>query len=144
LGDLHQATPGIKNSLTTSAHARADGRHLNFYIDRLVAVQRELEVMMPETLNGGISKQRPPKVRLFHEFTEAEIRVVGQLVGHTIAEVECELIRETLVHHRGNRSHAAKVLDVSIRALRNKIRAYRAFGIAVPEPSQSDRMKVNH
>jgi two-component system, response regulator FlrC len=98
---------------------------------------------MPESLIGGISKQ-PPKVRLFRGFSAAEIEIARQLVGHTIAEVECELIRETLAHYVGNRTRAAKVLDISIRALRIKIRAYKAFGIAVPEPSQSCHMSVNH
>lgn len=54
-----------------------------------------------------------------------EIEAVRRLVGHSIATVERELIRETLVRRGGNRTHAATVLGISIRALRNKIRTYR-------------------
>jgi DNA-binding NtrC family response regulator len=57
-----------------------------------------------------------------------EIATVRQLVGHTIAVVERELVRETLVRHSGNRTHAARVLGISIRGLRNKIREYQALG----------------
>jgi DNA-binding NtrC family response regulator len=69
------------------------------------------------------------------EFSADEIEAVRRLVGRSIATVERELIRETLVRRRGNRTHAATVLGISIRALRNKIRIYRAYGGGVPEPS---------
>jgi DNA-binding NtrC family response regulator len=67
------------------------------------------------------------------EFSEAEIRAVRLLVGRSIAAVERELICETLVQRGGNRTHAATILGISIRALRNKIRAYRSRGRGVPE-----------
>jgi DNA-binding NtrC family response regulator len=69
------------------------------------------------------------------EFSTAEIEAVRQLVGHSIAAVERELICETLVRRGGNRTHAATILGISIRALRNKIRAYRIRGRGVPEPN---------
>lgn len=59
------------------------------------------------------------------ELSADEIEAVRRLVGHSIAIVERELIRETLVRRGGNRTHAATVLGISIRALRNKIRIYR-------------------
>jgi Fis family transcriptional regulator, factor for inversion stimulation protein len=67
------------------------------------------------------------------EFSAAEIEAVRRLVGRSIAAVERELICETLVRRGGNRTHAATVLGISIRALRNKIRAYRTRGRGVPE-----------
>lgn len=70
------------------------------------------------------------------EFSAAEIECVRRLVGHSIAEVECELIRETLAHYYGNRTQTARILDISIRALRNKIREYKACGTSVPEPGR--------
>jgi DNA-binding NtrC family response regulator len=69
------------------------------------------------------------------EFSADEIEAVRRLVGRSIATVERELIRETLVQRGGNRTHAATVLGISIRALRNKIRTYRAYGSGVPEPN---------
>ncbi len=47
-------------------------------------------------------------------------------------EVERDLIIETLGHTLGNRTHAATILGISIRALRNKLRDYTASGITVP------------
>jgi DNA-binding NtrC family response regulator len=60
---------------------------------------------------------------------------VASLVGRTMDEVERELIIETLGHTLGNRTHAATILGISIRALRNKLRDYSAQGVAVPPPA---------
>ena len=43
-------------------------------------------------------------------------------------EVERDLIIETLGHTLGNRTHAATILGISIRALRNKLRDYARAG----------------
>ncbi len=58
------------------------------------------------------------------------------LVGQTIADVERHLILETLSYCFGNRTHAARILGISIRTLRNKLNEYMEAGIAVPEPGQ--------
>ena len=58
------------------------------------------------------------------------------LVGHTIADVERHLILNTLTYCLGNRTHAAKILGISIRTLRNKLNEYADAGIPVPEPGQ--------
>ena len=50
-------------------------------------------------------------------------------------EVERDLIIETLGHTLGNRTHAATILGISIRALRNKLRDYAAQGVPVPPPT---------
>ena len=64
-----------------------------------------------------------------------KIDLVRKLVGHTIAAVECGLICETLAWRGGNRTHAANVLGISIRALRNKIHLYKHMGISLSEPN---------
>ncbi|MCE9508521.1 MAG: sigma-54 dependent transcriptional regulator [Alphaproteobacteria bacterium] len=46
------------------------------------------------------------------------------LVGRTVAHVERELILSTLDHCLGNRTHAANILGISIRTLRNKLKEY--------------------
>jgi DNA-binding NtrC family response regulator len=63
--------------------------------------------------------------------------VTRGLVGRTVANVERDLILDTLDHCLGNRTHAAKILGISIRTLRNKLNEYADAGIAVPEPGQS-------
>lgn len=60
---------------------------------------------------------------------------VAALVGRRMDDVERDLIIETLGHTLGNRTHAATILGISIRALRNKLRDYAAQGVAVPPPA---------
>jgi two-component system response regulator FlrC len=55
-------------------------------------------------------------------------------VGSTVAEVEQKLILDTLSHCFGNRTHAANILGISIRTLRNKLNEYTAAGLSVPAP----------
>ncbi len=50
------------------------------------------------------------------------------LVGRTEAEVERELILNTVDHCLGNRTHAANILGISIRTVRNKLKEYAEAG----------------
>lgn len=63
---------------------------------------------------------------------------VGGLVGRTVSDVERDLIIETLTHCLGNRTHAATILGISIRTLRNKLREYSDAGLRVPAPAGAD------
>jgi len=56
------------------------------------------------------------------------------LIGRPLAEVERELIIETLKACGGNRTRASGLLGISIRTMRNKIRQYNTQGIPVPAP----------
>lgn len=56
--------------------------------------------------------------------TSAEGVDPSHLVGLTMAEVEKDLIINTLEHCLGNRTHAANILGISIRTLRNKLKQY--------------------
>ena len=60
---------------------------------------------------------------------------IASLVGRRMDDVERDLIIETLSHTLGNRTHAATILGISIRALRNKLHDYAAQGVAVPPPA---------
>ncbi|MBS0410384.1 MAG: sigma-54-dependent Fis family transcriptional regulator [Proteobacteria bacterium] len=57
-------------------------------------------------------------------------------VGQTVAAVEQQLIIDTLSHCLGNRTHAANILGISIRTLRNKLKEYSDAGVSVPPPQQ--------
>src|SRR3954462_7337743 len=78
-----------------------------------------------------IDQSRTPAVA--HAALAAE-QVTRNLVGRTVAEVERDLILETLRHCLGNRTHAANILGISIRTLRNKLNEYVAEGTPVPPP----------
>jgi DNA-binding NtrC family response regulator len=66
--------------------------------------------------------------------TIAAEQVTRALVGRTVADVERDLILETLKHCLGNRTHAANILGISIRTLRNKLNEYAGDGVPVPAP----------
>ena len=64
---------------------------------------------------------------------EPDVPAAG-FVARSIDQMEQDLILDTLVYTKGNRTHAATILGISIRALRNKLRDYANNGIAVPAP----------
>ena len=58
-------------------------------------------------------------------------------MGKTVADVERGLIIDTLDHCLGNRTHAANILGISIRTLRNKLKLYSENGFNVRAPGES-------
>ncbi|WP_448029886.1 sigma-54-dependent transcriptional regulator FlbD [Bradyrhizobium liaoningense] len=77
--------------------------------------------------------------------TMAAEQVTRALVGRTVADVERDLILETLKHCLGNRTHAANILGISIRTLRNKLNEYADGGIPIPPagtPGEYPRMPM--
>ncbi|MBG7615361.1 sigma-54-dependent Fis family transcriptional regulator [Brevundimonas sp. BAL450] len=65
---------------------------------------------------------------------QAADAVTRAYVGQTVAEMEKTLILDTLSHCLGNRTHAANILGISIRTLRNKLNEYADAGEAIPAP----------
>ncbi|MCC0015377.1 MAG: sigma-54-dependent Fis family transcriptional regulator [Rhodobiaceae bacterium] len=63
--------------------------------------------------------------------------VTRGLVGRTVADVERDLILDTLDHCLGNRTHAANILGISIRTLRNKLHQYAGEGHEIAQPGES-------
>lgn len=57
---------------------------------------------------------------------EADAVAVSRLVGLSTAAVEKALILATLEAMGGNRTHAAAILGLSVRTLRNKLVQYAA------------------
>jgi DNA-binding NtrC family response regulator len=64
--------------------------------------------------------------------------VTRALIGRTVAAVERDLIMETLKHCFGNRTHAANILGISIRTLRNRLNEYATDGVPIPRPGGGD------
>ncbi len=101
---------------------------------------RELE----NTIHRGVllatnNKMTPEALRL-HGSNSDNAAASGNdaetanLVGKTVADVERGLIIDTLDHCLGNRTHAANILGISIRTLRNKLKQYSEGGFNVPSP----------
>jgi two-component system response regulator FlrC len=90
-------------------------------------------ILSPEGLR--LDQSKPPAVA--HAAFAAEA-VTRSLVGRTVADVERDLILETLKHCLGNRTHAANILGISIRTLRNKLNEYSSAGVPIPSPNGGD------
>jgi DNA-binding NtrC family response regulator len=90
-------------------------------------------ILSPEGLR--LDQTKPAAVA--HAAMAAEA-VTRSLVGRTVADVERDLILETLKHCLGNRTHAANILGISIRTLRNKLNEYSAAGVPIPSPNGGD------
>jgi transcriptional regulator with PAS, ATPase and Fis domain len=99
----------------------------------LIAIGAEIgpeAILAPDGVRLDQQRGAPP---VAHAALAAE-QVSRAFVGRTVAEVERDLILETLKHCLGNRTHAANVLGISIRTLRNKLNEYAADGVPVPPP----------
>ena len=62
-------------------------------------------------------------------------QIVPMLIGLTVEAIERELVLQTLARCHGNRTHAARVLGLSVRTMRNKIRQYATDGVDIPAHS---------
>ena len=85
-------------------------------------------------LPDGASLQGPPASETANRAAMAADAATRAFVGRTVADVEQQLILDTLTHCFGNRTHAANILGISIRTLRNKLKEYGDAGVAVPAP----------
>jgi DNA-binding NtrC family response regulator len=65
---------------------------------------------------------------------QAADAVTRSFVGQTVAAMEKTLILDTLTHCLGNRTHAANILGISIRTLRNKLNEYADEGTQIIAP----------
>jgi len=112
---------------------RGNVRELENTIHRAVLLASGAEIGAEAILNPegeAFTQAQGPAARAA-QVAEAATR---GLVGRTVADVECDLILDTLDHCLGNRTHAAKILGISIRTLCNKLNEYVASGLEVAEP----------
>ncbi len=86
-----------------------------------------------QPLAGG-ALPADPAARTASRAAEAADAVARAFVGQTVAAMEQQLILDTLAHCLGNRTHAANILGISIRTLRNKLKEYSEAGVSVPPP----------
>lgn len=76
-----------------------------------------------------------PEIPMPDSQTLSPRQIVPMLIGSTIEAIERELVLQTLARCHGNRTHAARVLGLSVRTMRNKIRQYATDGIDIPAHS---------
>ena len=113
-------------------------RELENTIHRAVLLSSGIEIGVDGILTpDGARLDQARTGAVAHAALAAE-QVTRSLVGRTVAEVERDLILETLKHCLGNRTHASNILGISIRTLRNKLNEYTAAGVPVPPPGNGD------
>jgi DNA-binding NtrC family response regulator len=105
----------------------------------LLAVGPEIEegaVRLPDgqMLGAAVDPSAAVAGRAAQVATYAADAATRAFVGQTVAQIEQQLIIETLGHCFGNRTHAANILGISIRTLRNKLKEYSDLGVSVPPP----------
>lgn len=61
-----------------------------------------------------------------------DTEIAASLVGLPVADVERDLILATLRETGGNRTHAAEILGLSVRTIRNKLKDYADQGYEIP------------
>jgi two-component system response regulator FlrC len=87
---------------------------------------RELENVVQRGLLLSDTSVIDAKALLLEQESGADIgKHSVHLVGMTVKDLERKLIGQTLLHVNQNRTHAAKMLGISIRTLRNKLREYK-------------------
>ena len=126
--------PEARRTLTVN-YWPGNVRELENTMHRAVLMAAGAEIG-PEAIlspDGARLDQQRSAPSVVHAALAAE-QVSRALVGRTVAEVERDLILETLKHCLGNRTHAANVLGISIRTLRNKLNEYAAHGLPVSPP----------
>jgi two-component system, response regulator FlrC len=123
------------------SHAwRGNVRELENTIHRAVLLSQGTEIT-PEAIRlPDGARLEPGMLRTGHDPVAAAAETAAvttrALVGRTVSDVERDLILDTLDHCLGNRTHAANILGISIRTLRNKLREYSQAGIRVTQPGE--------
>jgi DNA-binding NtrC family response regulator len=100
----------------------------------LLAVGPEIDEHAIRLPDGQPLAPADPMARTAQAAAAAAETASRSFVGQTVAEMEQTLILETLEHCFGNRTHAANILGISIRTLRNKLKEYSEAGVSVPAP----------
>ena len=123
-----------KKKISTAAAARLKAhdwpgniRELENTMHRAVLMSQEAEIEAASILISGQKQPAPEQSAAQTAQTVVSAATGGEsaaLVGRTVADVERELILNTLDHCLGNRTHAANILGISIRTLRNKLKEY--------------------
>jgi DNA-binding NtrC family response regulator len=104
------------------------------------------EVLMPQQFSGaylggcsdvylGLDCVPVPEISPSESQAPSPHQIVPMLIGSTVEAIERELVLQTLARFDGNRTHAARVLGLSVRTMRNKIRQYATDGVDIPAHS---------
>ena len=127
-------------------HWRGNVRELENTMHRAVLLARDGQVTQESImLTGDMLAPEGSSTPVANTATQipssdaTKSRDASELVGRTVADVERDLILDTLQHCLGNRTHAANILGISIRTLRNKLKLYSQEGMPITMPGEAER-----
>lgn len=134
-----------------SCHWRGNIRELENTMHRaiLMATENEIEADAIFIQSDGLSATTAPTaanapdpagVSSANNTSDTTVQNAGgveSMIGRKIADVERDMILNTLDHCLGNRTHAANILGISIRTLRNKLNQYKDDGLDIPAAGQN-------
>ncbi len=141
LPPLRERSEDIDALLDHFAARFAAGRPVAFTAEARAALRRhpwpgnvrELEHVVERAILLSHSGTIGAEALLLDEEAQAEVPSAqadaSSLAGRTVHEVERQLIFATLKRTNNNRSHAARMLGISVRTLRNKLSEYRTSGV---------------
>jgi two-component system, response regulator FlrC len=135
-GFPHRSLSADSKRALTANHWKGNVRELENTIHRAVLLSDGGEIGLDALVSPDGDDLIGHGDRVTRAAQTAEA-VTRSLVGQTVSEVEQNLILDTLDHCLGNRTHAARILGISIRTLRNKLNEYDAAGVMVPDPGQA-------
>jgi two-component system, response regulator FlrC len=135
-GFPHRSLSADSKRALTANHWKGNVRELENTIHRAVLLSDGGEIGLEALVSPDGDDMIGHGDRVTRAAQTAEA-VTRSLVGQTVAEVEQGLILDTLDHCLGNRTHAARILGISIRTLRNKLNEYDAAGVMVPDPGHA-------
>jgi len=123
--------------LLLSHNWKGNVRELENTIHRAVLLATGAEISpeairLPDGTQVGAGHAPLPQNASVQNAVFSAAAVTRSLVGRTVSDVERDLILDTLDHCLGNRTHAANILGISIRTLRNKLKEYSDSGLSIP------------
>ena len=128
----HRPLSAAATAMLEAYHWPGNVRELENAMHRAVLLASSDEIG-PEAIELDAAREAAPQLARSQPAHGATASVTG-LVGRSVDDVERALILETLGHTSGNRTHAATILGISIRALRNKLKLYAQQGMEVTPP----------
>jgi len=124
-------------SFLTRHHWSGNVRELENTMHRAVLLAMGDEIGVDAIrLPDGSRLDTAPQTDVAQRAAQVADATTRSFVGKTVAEVEQNLILDTLDHCLGNRTHAANILGISIRTLRNKLKEYSEQGVPVTQPGE--------
>ena len=113
-------------------------RELQNVVERAVIMCGENGMLEPEHLGLAISQPNPTSANVLNDSAAGPGAANSSGEFLTLSELEKHHIFAALDRCKGNRTHAAKILDVSIRTLRNKLHEYNGTASRPEDKVETD------